>query len=156
MNPMNGKDQQSYRPEDDADADGHVEYVAGYQRSWLDRATGRDESVVRSQERAVAAEVFLHSCLFPLAETSQNLDEATLVDLLVEFKRLRRDLDGEFQMAHISARLLSRFECYLIDDEDATPAVSDSAVREMDLFSSLADLDFQHIDVAVRERLHSD
>lgn len=105
----------------------------------------------------MAAEVFLQSCLFPIVEASLPVDETRLVDLLVDFRHLRPDLDDGFEMAHVSARLLSRFECFLIEDEGDPPvSLSDSMLHEIDLFGTLSDLDFQRIDRAVRERLHTD
>jgi hypothetical protein len=154
MSPINENDKQSSPPND---ADRPVEHEAHYERSWLDISMGWDNRTRRIQERAMAAEVFLQSYLFPIAKTSLPVDQAQLVDLLVDFKRMRPDLDVGFEMAHVNARLLSRFECYLIDDEGDSPVtVSDAMLHELDLYTSLADLDFQSIDLAVRERLHSD
>lgn len=157
MSPKTERNQQSFRRENAA-LDGGMAFRTGTKTTWITGAVRPDEHIRRSQERAMAAEVFLQSCLFPLAEAGSQPDETRLVDLLAAFKRARRDLDGSFEMAHVNARLLSRFQCYLLDDPDPNQPLaleSDSLQRELALFTSLAELDFQRIDTAVRKRLHS-
>lgn len=157
MNPKIEKNQQPHRL-GNAVLDGGITYQRGDERSWLEATLGPDEHTRRSQQRAIAAEVFVQTRLFPLTEKGKPPDETNLVDLLAEFKRSRRDLDNGFEMAHVSARLLSRLQCYMLDDPDPDAPLaleSDSLQREMDLFTSLAEFDFQRIDTAVRKRLHS-
>jgi hypothetical protein len=125
-------------------------------QSWLDHSLGLDREALRSQKGAIAAELFLQTRLFPRLEEHQPINEQTLVDLLVDFKRSRGDCEVEFEMAQLAARLLSRFQCHLLDEDYSLPKLGSSALkRELDLFVSLAGLDFQRIDQAVRERLHS-
>ena len=155
MNPKSGKDQQSLRLEN-AVLDGGMAYSAGDAHSWLRDTLGLDVTTRLCQQRAHEAEVFLQTQLFPLAEAGKRPDESKLVELLVDFKQSRPDPKNGFEMAQLSARLLSRFQCYLLDDlNDPLALGSDSFEREMELFTSLADLDFQRIDTAVRERLRS-
>ena len=136
--------------------DGQVEHPTGNKSSWLTGAIGLDEDTRVCQARSMASELFLQTRLFPLIERQAQVDKRTLVDLLVDFKHSRRDLDVEFEMAQVMARILSRFEHHLFDDTDgAQPFLSDSLEREMDLFTSLAELDFQGIDEEVWNRLHS-
>ena len=103
----------------------------------------------------MASEVFLKSCLFPRQENGEPLNEIVLVNLLVDFKQSRNDLDVDFEMAQIVARLLGRFQCYQVDGNDALP-ICDFLEQELNLFASLAELDFQYIDEAVRNRLQSE
>jgi hypothetical protein len=157
MNSKTGKNQQSF-PRWDAALEGPMAFASGTKSTWLPDTLGPDVNIRRSQERAMAAEVFLQTCLFPLAEEGSQPDETRLVDLLATFKRARRDLDNGFEMAHVTARLLNRLQCYMLDDPDPTQPLaleSDSLQRELALFTSLAELDFQRIDTAVRKRLHS-
>lgn len=155
MNPKSGKDQPSIRLEN-AVLDGGMAYRTGDAHSWLRDTLGLDVNTHRSQQRAREAEVFLQTHLFPLAEAGKPPNESKLVDLLVDFKRSRPNQTNGFEMAQLSARLLSRFQCYLLDDFDDPLALgSDSLEREMELFISLASFDFQRIDTAVRERLRS-
>ena len=157
MNAKKGKNQQPLRPGNTV-LDSTLKYKAGDERTWLVGTLGLDANTRRSQQRAIAAEVFLQTCLFPLAEAGRQPDESNMVDLLAEFKRSRRDLDNGFEMAQVSARLLNRFQCYVLDDPDPEAPMAlgfDSVQRELELFTSLASLDFQFIDTAVSERLHS-
>jgi hypothetical protein len=134
-----------------------IEYRAGDRCAWLAGALGIDENTRLYQARAIASEIFLQTRLFPLIEGKQRLDEATVIDLLVGFKQSRDDLDVQFEMAQVMARLLGRFQCHLIDESDnSVPLVSDSLEREMELFIALSELDFEIIDVAVQDRLHSE
>ena len=104
----------------------------------------------------MASEVFLQSQLFPLVDGQTQLDENTLVDLLVDFKRRRADLNVEFEISQVMARLLNRFQYHLIDDAEGTgPELPDALEQQLDLFARLADLDFERIDEAVRDRLRS-
>ena len=125
-------------------------------RSLLRRVDGRDAEIQQQQARSRAAEVFLQTRLFPLAARRQSLDEQTLVDLLVEFKGSRARTEPAFEMAQVTARMLSRFQHYLLDDETEgrPPAVSDALRLELELLQGLARLDFQHIDEQVQARLH--
>jgi len=128
--------------------------VAG--QSWLTRTLGLDQETRRSQKCAMAAEVFLKSRLLPWVEARQPIDEPTLVELMVDFGRSRGEGEVGFEMAQVIARLLSRFQHHLIDDADPSlPLLSNSLERELDLFTSLAPLDFQNIDEGVRDRLRS-
>lgn len=151
---MKNKNEEETRPAN-AVPGKQVEYYPGPADSWLKRVIGDDEETRTCQERAMASEVFLQSSLFPRQETGAPLDESALVDLLVDFKRSREDLNVDFEMAQVVARLLGRFQCYQIEDNDALP-LSDSLERELDLFTSLAELDFQSVDEAVRNRLQSE
>jgi hypothetical protein len=151
---MKNKNEEEIRPSS-AVPRKQVEYYPGPTDSWLRRVAGDDEETRTCQERSMASEVFLKSWLFPRQENREPLDESALVDLLVDFKQSREDLDVDFEMAQIVARLLGRFQCYQIDDNDAL-LLSDSLARELDLFASLAELDFQSIDETVRSRLQSE
>jgi hypothetical protein len=132
------------------------EYVPSGPRSWLAGVFGLDDDTRLCQARATASEVFLQTQLFPLVESGANIDEATIVDLLIDFKQSRGERAVEFEMAQVMARMLSRFQCHLLDETEGAPSVvSESLEREVDLFTALAGLDFQRIDEAVRERLHS-
>ena len=134
-----------------------VEYGVGDKGAWLPSSLGLDEDTRLYQARAIASEIFLQTRLFPLIESGQPLDESLVVDLLVDFKRSRDDLDVEFEMAQVAARLLSRFQCHLIDEADSSlPLLSDSLEREMELFTALTELDFESIDATVRDRLDSE
>ena len=125
-------------------------------QSWLTRTLGLDQDTRRSQRCAMAAEVFLQTRLFPLVQERQPIDEQTLVELLVDFRRSRGEREMEFEMSQVIARLLNRFQHHLVDQADSSlPALSRSLERELGLFTLLAPLDFQSIDRAVRERLHS-
>jgi|KBSSwiStaDraftv2_1062776.scaffolds.fasta_scaffold377913_3 hypothetical protein len=125
----------------------------GKRRSWLSDDT---EEIRLSQARAAASEIFLQTRLLPLIERGQRLDEATLTDLLIEFKRSRGNQDVPFEMAQVTARVLSRFQCYWLDDLNGDPpSDADSLTREVDLLAALAPLDFQRIDEQVRERLQA-
>jgi hypothetical protein len=103
----------------------------------------------------MVSEIFIQTQLFPLIENQETVDEAKLVRLLVDFKRSRKDLAIEFEMAQVMARILCRFQCYLINEADGTSSlISDPLSRELDVFFSLAELDFQRIDDEVRNQLH--
>ncbi|SRR5258706_9187669 len=137
--------------------DKQVEALLGSRRisdgcSWLASTLDLDQDTRSSQTRFVASEVFLQTRLFPLMDSPRQIDETTLVDLLVDFKRSRVDLNAGFEMSQVTANLLNRFQCHLIDDMDIASAALE---RELELFTLLADLDFQRIDDTVRERLNS-
>ena len=124
--------------------------------AWLGNALGLTEDARVSQTRSMSSELFLQTQLFPLIEHQEQVDRRTLVNLLVEFKRSRKDLDVGFEMANVMARILNRFQWYLVDEEDSTLNLpSDTLERELDLFISLAELDFKSIDEEVQARLLS-
>jgi hypothetical protein len=136
--------------------DGQGERSAIDRPSWLGNALGIDKDTRASQARSMSSELFLQTRLFPLIERQVQVDRQTLVDLLVEFKRSRKDLDVGFEIANVMARILNRFQWYLVDDEESNLTLpSDALEREFDLFTALADLDFKNIDEEVQDRLHS-
>ena len=136
--------------------DGQGERPTAGRPAWLGSALGIDEDTRFSQARSMSSELFLQTRLFPLIDRRAQIDRRTLVDLLVEFKRSRKDLDVGFEMANVMARILNRFQWHLVDDEDSALILpSDILDRELDLFTSLADLDFKSIDEEVQDRLHS-
>jgi len=137
--------------------DNPVEAVPGRRRmsegrSWLASTLDFDQDTSNSRARSIASEVFIQTRLFPLMESHTQIDEAVLVDQLVNFKLSRGDLNADFEMQQVTANLLNRFQCHVIDDIDT---ISEALKRELDLFTLLADLDFQRIDDSVRERLNS-
>lgn len=144
-------------PQGYAVLDGGIIYVPNEEHSWLETTVEQSKKTCQGQERAFAAEIFLKTSLLPLVESGQQPDEAQLVILLTDFKRARPDLNTEFEMAHIVARLLNHFQYFLLDDFNTDEnAQSDAMRHEMDLFFTLEILNFQRIDSAVRERLQSD
>jgi hypothetical protein len=157
MNNNNGKNEIPIRTGKDV-LNKHVEAVPGHRRildgcSWLVSASHLDQDTNNFQARSTASEIFIQTKLFPLIESRSQIHEAILVDLLVDFKRSRIDLDVDFEISQVSANLLNRFQCHLMDDTDI---ISDSLQRELDLFVLIADLDFHHIDDVVRNRLKSE
>jgi hypothetical protein len=152
---MKTKNERSPRllPHGDRILDRGLDDVPDTRESWLDEMYHEKP---RSQKRAIAAELFLQTRLFPRVEEGQSLDEQILADLLVDFRRSYKAGDVQFEMAQVAARLLSRFQCHLLDDEHLSlPARSGALEREFELFTSLSALDFQRIDQTVRKRLHS-
>lgn len=155
MKNKHGKGARAPRP-GNAAVDGQVEYSPNDRSAWLINTFDLEEATRSCQARSMASEIFLQTQLFPLAASRIQLDESRIVDLLVDFKRSRRDLDVNFEMAQVMARILSRFQCHLIDDlENSQPVLPDSLEMELNLFVSLADLNIQRIDLAVQDRLHS-
>jgi hypothetical protein len=135
--------------------DQQVEFPMGNKPSWLTSSIGCDKSTHVRQGRSMASEIFVQTQIFPLIEDQETVDEAKLVSLLVDFKRSRKDLDIEFEMAQVMARILSRFQCHLINEADGTSSlVSDPLSKELEVFFALAELDFQRIDDEVRNQLH--
>lgn len=134
----------------------HFDDDPAARQSWLDKSLGLDRETPRSQKRAIAAELFLQTRLLPRIEASQPIDERILVEQLVDFRRSYQEGDVYFEMAQVAVRLLSRFQCHLLDDEHVSLSARSLAVqRELELFTILGALDFQAIDTAVRERLYS-
>ena len=137
--------------------DGGIIYVPNEKQSWLDATVEQSKRARQGQERSFAAEIFLRTSLLPHMESNQPPDEALLVMLLVDFKRARPDLNPEFEIAHIIARLPNHFQYFLIDDLCMDTNTQPAALQhEIVLFNFLEALDFQSIDSAVRKRLQSD
>lgn len=125
-------------------------------QSWLDKSLGLDSETPRNQKRAIAAELFLRTRLLPRIEANQPVNEPILVEQLVDFRRSCKEGDVYFEMSQVAVRLLSRFQCHLLDDQHFSLAAPSAALqRELELFTILAALDFQAIDIAVREQLYS-
>ena len=154
MKNNNAKDDQTEKHINSIEED-EIEFPGGNKSSWLTSSIGYDKGINVRQVCSMASEIFLQTQLFPRIETQETVDEEKLVSLLVDFKRSRKDLDIEFEMAHVVARILSRFQCHLIDEADGTsPMISDPLSWELDVFFALAELDFQRIDEEVTKRLH--
>ena len=155
---MNNKREKGAQPlpSDEEASDGQGEGRTSARPSWLGSALGMNEDTRISQARSMSSELFLQTRLFPLLERRVPVDRQTLVDLLVEFKRSRKDLDVDFEIANVMARILNRLQWYLMEDETSPlGASSDTLDRDLELLTCLADLDFQRIDAEVSDRLQS-
>ena len=150
MKSKNGKTGRMYQPANII-LDGQMEAVTPVRFSWLAGALGLDEDTRVHQRRALAAELFLQTSLFPLLDRAETIDEDKLIKLLILFKHAHPDLNTEFEMSQVSARLLHRFQCrFLNDEEEAGPPVNELQDRDTLCLIALASLDFQRIDEAVR------
>jgi len=118
--------------------------------SWLASAAEPDPGLRVRQERLLACELFIQTRLAPYLEGGSSFDETRLEELLVEFKASRPGPGADFDTSQVMGMLLNRFECHLFED----PAeVSGSLEMDVVVFSSLAGIDLQRVDEAVRNRM---
>lgn len=154
MKNNNVKDDQTEKHINSIEED-EIEFPVENKSSWLTSSISSDKGIHVRQGWSIASEIFLQSQLFPLIEKQEAVDEAKLVSLLVNFKKSRNDLDVDFEMAHVVARILSRFQCHMLNEaDDMTSLISDPLSWELDVFFALAELDLQRIDEEVTNRLH--
>lgn len=152
MKPKNGKTGRLYQPSNII-LESQMEIPAPQRSSWLKSALGLDEETQVRQKLALAAEIFLQTALFPLIDRAEHIDEETLIELLIIFKRLHTELNTEFEMSQVTARLLHRFQCRLMDEgEPFLPPIADPPDRDVLCLTTLARLDFQRIDEAVQDQ----
>jgi hypothetical protein len=124
--------------------------------SWLSSAAGADPETRLRKDRLLASEVFMKTRLIPLVQNGARIDETSLVDLLVDFKRSRSGAGSDFKTPQLMGTLLNRFQCHLMDDNgDEVSEFPDLLELDVLVYSSLAELDLEAVDHAVRERYAS-
>lgn len=124
--------------------------------TWLSAAAGLDPDTGARKRRLLASELFMRTKLVPCLGEGRRIDESSLTDLLVNFKRSRSDQGTDFEISHVMGTLLNRFQYHFIDETgDGTADLSDSLEQDVLVFASLADLDLAAVDDAVRKRLTS-
>lgn len=124
--------------------------------SWLSSADGTDPRTRVHKDRLLASEVFMKTRLIPLVQNGVRIDNTSLADLLVEFKRSRSGVGEDFTTSQLMGTLLNRFQHYFVEEAGDT-AGDISKVLELDVlvYSSLAELDLEAVDDTVRERCAS-
>jgi hypothetical protein len=126
------------------------------QDTWLSSATGSDSRIRARQARLLASELFVKTRLAPHLTQTTSLNEDSLTDLLVEFKRSRPGPGVDFELSQVMGTLLNRFQYHILDATgDALQEVPEALELDILLYASLADLDLHQVDEAVRIRMHT-
>jgi hypothetical protein len=94
--------------------------------------------------------------LVPLVQNGVEIDETSLADLLVEFKRSRSGAGADFKTPQLMGTILNRFQCHFMEEPgDAMTDIPETLEWDVLVYSSLAELDLEAVDNAVMERCAS-
>jgi hypothetical protein len=109
--------------------------------SWLKSTLVKEVDSLLCQYRSLYAELFLQSILYPFVDDGSTIDEETLVNLLVDYKKSLSGFEPDFELSNVLANILNHFQCYSADEVSMQLVYSEALNRDLRLFTMLSELD---------------